>query len=267
MLTVRAHSECGRGAHVAIHHVMDLNKTNRTRPPAVSLLKNTALCCASNVYVTMFWAYYICTGLSKRKLLLQPHGCQSCPLKASNSNERRFGIWYRPCHDHCHPDRILIRRLMMFGNCEINSALSSLSPSSYFHQTIQPPPPQFHDIPRPRNEPPTHSPCRWLRFRGWFQQYFQYWRRGQWYPWQCTSLSASDSTMHSAQPPPKICHLIHDSSQVCYKKPPYSKGGKQYPTCGLACAAKVSNVSMCCVSLMIFVDSYHVATDTYVTSD
>ncbi|KIM72326.1 hypothetical protein PILCRDRAFT_829822 [Piloderma croceum F 1598] len=34
---------------------------------------------------------------------------------------------------------------------------------------------------------------------------------------------------------------------VCQKKPPYSKGRKQYPTCGLACAAKVSNVSMCCV--------------------
>jgi hypothetical protein len=31
---VQAHSECGRGAHVtSIHHVTDLNKTNRTRPP------------------------------------------------------------------------------------------------------------------------------------------------------------------------------------------------------------------------------------------
>ncbi|KIM75125.1 hypothetical protein PILCRDRAFT_684926 [Piloderma croceum F 1598] len=31
---------------------------------------------------------------------------------------------------------------------------------------------------------------------------------------------------------------------VCHLRPPYAKGGKRYPTCGLTCAAKVS---ICCV--------------------
>jgi len=35
---------------------------------------------------------------------------------------------------------------------------------------------------------------------------------------------------------------------VCRKKPPYSKDGRKYPTCGLTCAEKA--VSICCVSAL-----------------
>ena len=44
-----------------------------------------------------------------------------------------------------------------------------------------------------------------------------------------------------------IIHYPADvAPQVCRKKPPYSKEGRKYPTCGLTCAEKA--VSMCCVS-------------------
>ena len=33
------------------------------------------------------------------------------------------------------------------------------------------------------------------------------------------------------------CHLNHVVPQICHKRPPYSKGGRSYPTCGLTCAS------------------------------
>lgn len=33
------------------------------------------------------------------------------------------------------------------------------------------------------------------------------------------------------------CNLNHVTLQICHKRPPYSKGGRSYPTCGLTCAS------------------------------
>jgi len=33
------------------------------------------------------------------------------------------------------------------------------------------------------------------------------------------------------------CNLNHVALQICRKRPPYSKGGRSYPTCGLTCAS------------------------------
>ena len=33
------------------------------------------------------------------------------------------------------------------------------------------------------------------------------------------------------------CHLDLVVPQICHKRPPYSKGGRSYPTCGLTCAS------------------------------
>jgi len=52
------------------------------------------------------------------------------------------------------------------------------------------------------------------------------------------------------QPLPSLCivrHLLLQhitllmSPQVCNKRPPYAKGGKRYPTCGLTCAAELTS--------------------------
>ena len=33
------------------------------------------------------------------------------------------------------------------------------------------------------------------------------------------------------------CNLNHVVPQICHRRPPYSKGGRSYPTCGLTCAS------------------------------
>jgi hypothetical protein len=37
------------------------------------------------------------------------------------------------------------------------------------------------------------------------------------------------------------CNLKHVVLQICHRRPPYSKGGRSYPTCGLTCASVLAS--------------------------